>query len=73
MLMLRFLVFLSSMIRYFKVGTWPVIGDNTWRYSCIDLQYMLDVASSQDTTLIRGQSHLVKGTKKMTSCKSEEP
>jgi hypothetical protein len=68
--MLRFPVFLSSMLRFFKVGTWLVTGDNTWRYSCLDLQYMLDVASLQDTTLIRGQNHLVKGTKKI--CKMLE-
>ena len=47
-----------------KIGSWNVIADDTWRYACIDLQYMLDTAAAAatepDETLFLGQNHLVK-------------
>jgi len=45
---------------HFLIGQWPLTADDTWRYDCLDLQYMLDTASPEDDTLFSGQDHLVK-------------
>ena len=42
------------------IGQWQLIADNTWRYDCLDLQYMLDMAAQEDDNLFLGQDHLVK-------------
>jgi hypothetical protein len=44
-----------------KIGSWGVIADDTWRYTCLNVQQMLDTAADQmgETTLFRGQNHII--------------
>ena len=43
--------------RHPKAGSWAVVADDTWRYSCLDLQHLLD--NSEDPNVLTGQDHRI--------------